>query len=91
MRVLDLQDLKARGIKFCRVHLARLERAKKFPRHIDLGRNRIAWIETEIDQWLRAKAAERDNPAALPPRPRGKRAAKAAKAAAVTNTSAIES
>jgi prophage regulatory protein len=87
MRVLDLPDLKAKGIKYTRVHIARLERAKKFPKHINLGGNRTAWIEEEIDQWLREKAAERDNPAALTLRPRGKRAAKAAP---VTNTSATE-
>jgi prophage regulatory protein len=78
MRVLDLSDLKAKGIKYTRVHIARLERAKKFPKHINLGRNRTAWIEEEVDEWLREKAAERDNSEA--PRPRGKQAAKSQQA-----------
>jgi prophage regulatory protein len=58
-RLLSYADLKARGIKFSRVHLKRLEDAGEFPRHIDLGGNSIAWFEDEIDGFLEAKAAER--------------------------------
>jgi prophage regulatory protein len=86
MRVLDLPDLKAKGIKYTRVHIARLERTKKFPKHINLGGNRTAWIEEEVDQWLRDKAAERDSPDAPKPKPRGKQAAKAAVATSSPET-----
>ena len=58
-RLLSYPNLKARGIEFSRVHLKRLEDANQFPRHIDLGENRIAWFEDEIDEFLEAKAAAR--------------------------------
>ena len=59
-RLLTYPDLKARGIPWSRVHIARLEAAQKFPMHIDLGENSIAWFEDEIDDLLEMKAAERD-------------------------------
>jgi prophage regulatory protein len=63
-RLLDFQALKGRGIPWSRVHLARLEAAGKFPLHIDVGENSTAWFEDEIDDFLEAKAAERDAKAA---------------------------
>jgi prophage regulatory protein len=59
-RLLDFQALKGRGIPWSRVHLARLEAAGKFPLHIDVGENSVAWFEDEIDDFLEMKAAERD-------------------------------
>ena len=59
-RLLDYQALRERGIPWSRVHIARLEAAKKFPLHIDIGENSSAWFEDEIDDFLEAKAAERD-------------------------------
>jgi prophage regulatory protein len=59
-RLLTFADLKARGIPWTRVHVGRLEAAGKFPQHIDLGENSIAWFEDEIDDFLEEKAAERD-------------------------------
>jgi prophage regulatory protein len=59
-RLLTYQGLRARGIPWSRVHIARLEAAKKFPAHIDLGENSIAWFEDEIDDLLEMKAVERD-------------------------------
>jgi prophage regulatory protein len=58
------QALKERGIPWSRVHIARLEAARKFPLHIDVGENSIAWFEDEIDDYLEMKAAERDAKAA---------------------------
>lgn len=37
----------------------RLEKAGKFPKRIRLGGNSVGWIDREISQWLKAKAAER--------------------------------
>jgi prophage regulatory protein len=58
-RLLDYQALRERGIPWSRVHVTRLEAAGKFPQHIDLGANSIAWFEDEIDDFLEAKAAAR--------------------------------
>jgi prophage regulatory protein len=59
-RLLDYQALRARGIPWTRVHLARLEMVGKFPMHIDVGENSSAWFEDEVDDFLEMKAAERD-------------------------------
>jgi prophage regulatory protein len=59
-RLLDYQALRERGIPWSRIHIGRLEAAGKFPLHIDLGENSIAWFEDEIDDHLEKKAAERD-------------------------------
>ena len=58
-RLLTFADLKARGIPWTRMHIGRLEAAGKFPQHIDLAENSIAWFEDEIDDFLEAKAAAR--------------------------------
>ena len=58
--LLDYQALKVRGIPWSRVHLGRLEAARKFPLHVDVGENSVAWFEDEIDDFLEAKAAARD-------------------------------
>ncbi|HMF24410.1 MAG TPA: AlpA family phage regulatory protein [Pseudolabrys sp.] len=59
-RLLDYQALRERGIPWSRVHIARLEAARKFPLHIELGENSIAWFEDEIDSFLEEKAAARE-------------------------------
>jgi prophage regulatory protein len=59
-RLLDYQALLERGIPWTRIHIARLEAAGKFPLHINLGENSVAWFEDEIDDFLERKAAERD-------------------------------
>jgi prophage regulatory protein len=59
-RLLNRDDLQARGIKFSRVHLHRLERAGLFPQHVKYGAGGfIAWFEDEIDAYLDALAAAR--------------------------------
>ena len=63
-RLLDYQALRERGIPWTRIHIARLEAAGKFPLHINVGGNSIAWFEDEIDDFLEMKAAERDVKAA---------------------------
>jgi prophage regulatory protein len=72
VRVLDHAALKAKGVNYSKAHLARLERAGKFPRHFNIGENRTVWLESEVDDWLAARVAERDAPnAAAPARRRG--------------------
>jgi prophage regulatory protein len=72
-RLLDYQAIRARGIPWTRVHLARLEAAGKFPLHIDVGENTIAWFEDEIDDFIDAKAAARDAKAAARAKPQAAR------------------
>lgn len=60
MTLLDYDGLRARGIPYSRVHIWRLERAGNFPKRVPIGRARHGWLETEIDAWIKAKAAARD-------------------------------
>jgi prophage regulatory protein len=46
-----------RGITYTRRHLYTLESERKFPKRVALGENRVGWIESEIDDWLKEKAA----------------------------------
>jgi prophage regulatory protein len=58
-------DLKARGIPYSRVHLGRLIEASAFPKPIKLSDGgRIAFLSTELDQWMADRAAARDETAA---------------------------
>jgi prophage regulatory protein len=59
--LLSIDDLKPlKGIPYSKAHLFRLIRAGKFPKPIRLGENRIAFPESEIDDWVASKIAERD-------------------------------
>jgi prophage regulatory protein len=59
--LLSIDDLKPlKGIPYSKPHLWRLIRTGKFPRPIRLGENRIAFPESDIDNWIKSKIAERD-------------------------------
>jgi prophage regulatory protein len=80
MRFLDRQGLRARGISYTPVHIARLEKKGLFPKHVMVTANRSGWILAEVEEYLKSRVAARDDPNAPPPRPRG-RAARRAKLA----------
>ena len=59
-RILTYAELKpAKGINFSRQHLARLEKAGKFPHRIQVSPARVGWLESEVDAWLQSKAEAR--------------------------------
>lgn len=62
--LLDLNGIRAKGILFSRQHISRLVRENKFPRPIKVGCNTNAWLESEIDAYIRRRVEERDNTAA---------------------------
>jgi prophage regulatory protein len=94
-RFLSYQDLGARGIRFSRVHLRRLEKAGAFPMHLQLGagdatQTMKAWVADEVEAWEAERIAERDRKftATRPIDASGHRPCQAAKAnrdQAVTN------
>lgn len=43
-------------------HILRLEKAGKFPRRLIIGGNRIGWLLTDIEAWIKSRA-----PRPLPP------------------------
>jgi prophage regulatory protein len=60
VRVLSRANLSERGISYSAVHLLRLEADGKFPRRLYLSPARVAWIESEIDDYLARCIAARD-------------------------------
>lgn len=40
----------------------RLESSQKFPSRIRLGQNRVAWIKTEVEEWIDKRIAEARTP-----------------------------
>jgi len=63
LRLLSFKDLKAaKGIPYSRSEIRRKEHAGKFPLHVTLGDGKgacIAWVESEIDDFIRAHMAVR--------------------------------
>ena len=43
-------------------HLLRLENQGRFPKRIHLGPNRVAWVESEIAEWIRSRMRARAGP-----------------------------
>ncbi len=60
MKVLRIKDVQAR-VGYSRSHIWQLERAGRFPRKIRLGPNSVGYVESEIDEWIAGKVAERDD------------------------------
>lgn len=47
-------------VPFTRQHILRLEKRGRFPRRLRIGENRVVWLRYEIEDWINARAAERD-------------------------------
>lgn len=59
----DLQIIREgerfRKTHISRVHWWRLEKAGQVPKRIALGVNRVGWLKSEIDAWIRERAEAR--------------------------------
>jgi prophage regulatory protein len=62
-RLISMQEA-AERVLYTPTHLYRLIRKNEFPRPLKLGDARIAFLETEIDGWIRKRAAQREGVAA---------------------------
>jgi len=61
MRILSKRQLKEL-VLYSPQHIARLEKAGKFPRRVQIGPNRVGWIEGEVMDWLQERIERRDDP-----------------------------
>jgi prophage regulatory protein len=60
MRVLSFDELlPIKGIRYSRSHLYRLIKAKQFPQPVKLGGNCVGFLESEINEFLASKIADR--------------------------------
>jgi prophage regulatory protein len=63
MRLLKYDELSSlKGIPWTRTHIYREIRAGRFPGPVHLGGQTVGWPEPEIDDWIRARIAQRDTP-----------------------------
>src|SRR5665213_1867327 len=54
------KERKTIGIPYSFQHIARLEKANKFPKRISLGQCRVAWVYQEVCEWIAERVARRD-------------------------------
>jgi len=54
IKFLRLPEVKER-VTYSAPQIWRLEKANKFPRRIYIGENRVAWIASEIEEWMASK------------------------------------
>ncbi len=64
MKILRLPQVLDRVGK-SKASVYRDEAAGRFPKRIALGANSVGWLESEIDSWIEARAAARDDAKAL--------------------------
>lgn len=57
--LIDLDDIKALGVKFSKTHLWRLIKNGAFPSPVSTGRKRRTWLKSDVEEWLASKIHER--------------------------------
>ena len=57
-KVLRKKDIREK-LGLSDVTIWRMERDGDFPQRIKIGPNSVGWIESEVDQWIEQRAAER--------------------------------
>jgi prophage regulatory protein len=58
MRLLRLKDVRAKcGIASTQVYKRMAEGT--FPQSVRIGERQVAWVESELDEWIAARVAER--------------------------------
>ncbi len=61
MRILSKRQLKEL-VLYSPQHIARLEKAGQFPKRVQLGPNRVGWVEDEVLDWLQNRLDRRGKP-----------------------------
>ena len=66
MRLLSKRQLKEL-VLYSPQHVARLEAAGQFPQRVQLGQNRVGWVESEVLDWLQKRIDSREKPNDISP------------------------
>ena len=48
-----------RIVPYSMQHILRLEKRSQFPARVIIGKNRVAWVRTEVMSWVRARVMAR--------------------------------
>ncbi|RWK76241.1 MAG: AlpA family phage regulatory protein [Mesorhizobium sp.] len=64
MPLIPLNELPAKGIHYSRNYIDRLIKEDRFPKPVFLSPRRRAFLESEIDAWIKARVDQRDKVAA---------------------------
>ena len=59
MQLIDKKEL-VKLAKYSPQHIARLEKAGQFPKRLQLGQNRVAWMMSEVEEWIEDRIKKRD-------------------------------
>ncbi|SFI54076.1 helix-turn-helix transcriptional regulator [Jannaschia pohangensis] len=57
-RLLSCDEV-GRAVGYSRVHIYRLMDRGEFPKRVQIGRNRVGWLESEVAEWLNARIEAR--------------------------------
>jgi len=57
-QLIDKKEL-VKLVKYSPQHIARLEKAGQFPSRLRLGQNRVAWLLSEVEDWIDQSLCER--------------------------------
>ena len=60
MRLITKAELR-RMVPYTPQHILRLEKRGLFPRRVQIGANRVAWLLSEVEQWIANRVASRNN------------------------------
>lgn len=61
MRILSKRQVKEM-VLYSPQHIARLEKAGQFPKRVQIGPNRVGWVEAEVLDWLQERLDSREAP-----------------------------
>ena len=59
MKLLSKKEVREK-VKYSFAHIDRLEKEGRFPVRVRLGPQRVAWVESEINDWICNLIAKRD-------------------------------
>lgn len=54
LRIITQRDLRL-IVPYTPQHILRLEKAGKFPRRLIIGGNRVGWLLTDIEVWIKSR------------------------------------
>jgi len=57
--LIPFEALAPKGITVSKITLWRWERANRFPKRVTISRQRVAWIESEVDAFVASRIAAR--------------------------------